>query len=192
VKRPVLEDRLGDRYILFGEWVYARHSVNYRQLPHYFFESDTYDKQGEEFLSLERRHALLDSTGIHTVPALHVGALDREKLVALIGQSRFDSEFENPFTNRINHLMEGLYLRIEHDGIVFGAGTVCTARVCREGQAESPLAVPNNDRESIERRGGHVVMTWNELCTSSHDDILGCAEDQPWCGAMAECEQDEG
>ncbi len=45
VKRPVLEDRLADRFILFGEWVYARHSVHYRRLPHYFFEFDIYDKQ---------------------------------------------------------------------------------------------------------------------------------------------------
>ena len=34
VKRPVLEERLGDRFILFGEWVYARHSVHYLRLPH--------------------------------------------------------------------------------------------------------------------------------------------------------------
>src|SRR5947208_17187721 len=54
VKRPVLEDRLADRYIAFGEWVYARHSILYRQLPHYFFEFDVYDKEGGDFLSLER------------------------------------------------------------------------------------------------------------------------------------------
>ena len=34
-----LAERLADRYILFGEWLYARHSIHYRQLPHYFFES---------------------------------------------------------------------------------------------------------------------------------------------------------
>ena len=34
VKRPELEDRLQDRYILFGEWVYAKHSVHYRRLTH--------------------------------------------------------------------------------------------------------------------------------------------------------------
>jgi hypothetical protein len=28
VKRPVLEARLADRLILFGEWLYARHSVH--------------------------------------------------------------------------------------------------------------------------------------------------------------------
>ena len=120
VKRQVLEDRLESRYILFGEWVYARHSVHYRELPHYFFEFDVYDKQGQEFLSLERRLALLAGTGIHTVPVLHVGALDREKLVSLIGPSHFDSVFENPLTDRIDHLMEGLYLRTEQDGAVTG------------------------------------------------------------------------
>ena len=36
--------------ILFGEWVYARHSVHYRRLPHYFFEFDIYDKQRRVFL----------------------------------------------------------------------------------------------------------------------------------------------
>src|SRR5439155_3360787 len=34
-KRPVLEGMLEDRRILFGEWLYARHSVHYRGLPHY-------------------------------------------------------------------------------------------------------------------------------------------------------------
>ena len=40
---------LEDRFILFGEWVYARHSVHYRRLPHYFFEFDIYDKQEARF-----------------------------------------------------------------------------------------------------------------------------------------------
>ena len=50
VKRYVLEERLGTQFILFGEWVYARHSVFYRQLTHYFFEFDIYDKEREQFL----------------------------------------------------------------------------------------------------------------------------------------------
>jgi hypothetical protein len=120
VKRSVLEDMLADQFILFGEWVYARHSVYYRQLPHYFFEFDIYDKHGAEFLSLERRLAILEGTGIQTVPVIHVGALDRQKLGALIGPSRFDSVFENPFTHCTDTLMEGLYLRTEANGMVTG------------------------------------------------------------------------
>jgi len=120
VKRHVLEQRLENRFILFGEWVYARHSIHYRSLPHYFFEFDIYDKQQEAFLDLEQRLALLEGTGVQTVPVLHTGPISRSDLEELIGPSRFDSHFENPFTKRTDNLMEGLYLRIEAEGIVFG------------------------------------------------------------------------
>jgi predicted kinase len=118
VKRPSLEDRLEDRYILFGEWAYARHSVHYRKLPHYFFEFDIYDKQAGAFLDLARRLPLIEGSGIQTVPVLHRGALNRERLLALIGPSQFDSKFENPLTKRTDDLMKGLYLRTEANGIV--------------------------------------------------------------------------
>jgi RNA ligase len=120
VKRPILEERLQDRYILFGEWLYARHSVHYRQLPHYFFEFDIYDKDAAEFLSLQRRLELVDGTGIQTVPVVHTGALGKAELASLIGPSRFDSQFDNPTTHRTDNLMEGLYLRTELNGVVAG------------------------------------------------------------------------
>ena len=120
VKRSVLEEMLGCDFILFGEWIYARHSIHYRQLPHYFFEFDIYDKANESFLSLERRSELLKDTGIQTVPVLHTGSLKKKQLPKLISPSSYDSEFENPTTKRTDNLMEGLYLRTEKDGIVTG------------------------------------------------------------------------
>jgi hypothetical protein len=120
VKRFVLEDCLQDRFILFGEWLYARHSIHYRGLAHYFYEFDIYDKQLRGFLSLERRLAMLDGTGLQTVPVIHTGAIDREQLVALIGPSRFDSQFANPLSGQTDPLMEGLYLRTEASGLVTG------------------------------------------------------------------------
>ena len=120
VKRATLEQILAGDYILFGEWMYARHSIHYRQLPHYFFEFDIYDKDRQSFLSLEKRQELLADTGIHTVPVIKTGPLKRNELEALIGPSNYDSQFENPLTGRIDNLMEGLYLRIEAEGIVTG------------------------------------------------------------------------
>jgi hypothetical protein len=113
VKRAVLEELLRNELILFGEWMYARHSIHYRQLPHYFFEFDIYDKRRQVFLSLAKREELLTGTGIHTVPVLRTGSLERDELVELIGRSRFDSHFENPLTRKTDDLMEGLYLRTE-------------------------------------------------------------------------------
>lgn len=120
VKRHALEEPLQNRYILFGEWVYARHSIHYRKLTHYFFEFDIYDKEQATFLDLERRMSLLAGTGIQTVPVVHTGAVDRDDLEDLIGPSQFDSRFEHPTTNRPDNLMEGLYLRTEADGDVTG------------------------------------------------------------------------
>jgi hypothetical protein len=120
VKRYELEKRLEDRFILFGEWVYARHSVHYQQLPHYFFEFDIYDKEIEAFLSLERRLAILEGAKIETVPVLHTGAVTRDELAELIGPSKFGSRFENPITKRTDNLMEGIYLRTEVAGVVTG------------------------------------------------------------------------
>jgi hypothetical protein len=55
VKRPVLEALLADQHVPYGEWLYAKHLVHYRALPHYFFEFDIYDKQAGKFLALDER-----------------------------------------------------------------------------------------------------------------------------------------
>jgi len=117
-KRPVMEEMLEDRLILFGEWLYARHSVHYLRLPHYFFEFDIYDKQRGEFLDLDSRLGHLEGTGILTVPVVHRGGIDEQELRALIDVSRFDSVFANPLTGRDDLIMEGLYLRTEAAGRV--------------------------------------------------------------------------
>jgi hypothetical protein len=119
-KRPVLEIMLEDRYILFGEWLYARHSVHYRRLPHFFFEFDIYDKQDGAFLDLAARLKILEGSGIQTVPVIHRGQATADELRALIGPSAYDSAFENPTTGRTDNLIEGLYLRTEAQGQVTG------------------------------------------------------------------------
>jgi hypothetical protein len=119
-KRPVLQAMLKDRLILFGEWLYARHSMHYRSLPHYFFEFDIFDKQRQVFLDLAARLELLEGTGILTVPVIYRGPLSADELAGLIAPSCFNSVFENPLTGDTDNLMEGLYLRTEADGAVTG------------------------------------------------------------------------
>lgn len=120
VKRNALEGMLENRFLLFGEWVYARHSIHYRKLSHYFFEFDIYDKQQQQFLGLKCRLALLERTGIQTVPVVHTGSVRRDELETMIGPSQFDSHFDNPTTNRPDNRMEGIYLRTEANGVVTG------------------------------------------------------------------------
>lgn len=117
-KRPTFEKMLGERFLMYGEWLYAKHSILYRQLPHYFFEFDVFDKHEQVFLDLDRRLELLDGTGIETVPVIHRGPTSIGALKAMISTSQFDSQFDNPFTNRTDEIMEGVYLRTESNGVV--------------------------------------------------------------------------
>jgi hypothetical protein len=154
VKRPTLEAMLADRFILFGEWLYAKHSVFYRALPHYFFEFDIYDKAEGGFLSLERRLAMLDGTGIHTVPVVHTGAAKHERLLECITESAFDSVFDNPLTGETDARMEGLYLRIEADGKTTGRAKMVrpefVERVKLSEHWQHQQMIPNQLREGAE------------------------------------------
>ena len=119
-KSNTLKAMLANRYILFGEWLYACHSIKYTRLSHFFFEFDIYDKQEKHFLELSQRLEMLKGTNVETVPVVHQGTLDRKTLPKLIGQSQFGSRFENPFTGQVDNLMEGLYFRTEAGGAVTG------------------------------------------------------------------------
>lgn len=117
-KEPVLKEMLGNRFLMYGEWLYAKHSIHYLSLPHYFFEFDIFDKEEKVFLDLEHRLELLKGTGIETVPVVHRGVIKLEQLQELIGPSEFYSQFENPLTGTTDDIMEGLYFRTESDGNV--------------------------------------------------------------------------
>ena len=54
-----LYELLGSRYIMYGEWLYAKHTVFYDRLPHYFMEFDIFDKENGRFFSTRRRQEFL-------------------------------------------------------------------------------------------------------------------------------------
>ena len=72
-KMDVLFESIADRFILFGEWCYARHSVYYNRLPDLFLGFDLYDKQAKNFFSTERRDKLFKEMGILGVPQIAKG-----------------------------------------------------------------------------------------------------------------------
>ena len=58
-----LLDVLTDRYVMYGEWMYAKHTIYYDALPHYFMEFDVLDTTTGEFLDTPRRAELLSPEG---------------------------------------------------------------------------------------------------------------------------------
>ena len=107
-----LWERLGSRFILYGEWLYACHTVFYDQLPHYFFEFDILDTETESFLSTARRRAMLAGGPVHSVPVLREGSFTKlTEITKLIEPSLYKSD---------GGVSEGLYLKWEEEGIVKG------------------------------------------------------------------------
>lgn len=101
-KIDILFDVLLDKYILFGEWCYVRHSVYYCELPDWFIAFDIFDKENHYFLSTELRYSLFIKMGVSFVPMLYEGYISKELLYSTIGKTAFGEE-----------IMEGVYLRID-------------------------------------------------------------------------------
>jgi hypothetical protein len=136
VHSPRLWPVLGRRYILYGEWLYARHTIFYTHLPHYFMEFDILDTETSTFLSTPKRREMLAGLPLTPVKLLHAGPLDSlESLAALVGPSHFirpghleqlqavcaalnlDAARALAETDPTG-LMEGLYIKVEEEGVV--------------------------------------------------------------------------
>ena len=55
------------KYILFGEWLFAKHSIHYSHLPDLFLAFDIFNKEKKEYLSVVERNSILDKTSISVI-----------------------------------------------------------------------------------------------------------------------------
>ncbi len=131
-----LQPVLGERYVIYGEWVYAKHTIFYDRLPHYFLVFDALDTVRDAFLDTPSRTALLENLPLASVPILATGAFQTpESLSALLGRSSFIGRDhiaalrESCLRDGLeparvasetdsSELMEGLYIKLERDGAV--------------------------------------------------------------------------
>lgn len=104
-----LFDLLEDRYVMYGEWLFARHTITYNLLPDYFLEFDIFDRQENHFLSTVRRKQILQGQPIHSVHVLDNWRYRRKSDVVQWA--------EGPSAFGMGH-KEGLYIKIEDDGVV--------------------------------------------------------------------------
>ena len=136
VHREAFYRVLGSRYVMYGEWMYAKHSVYYDALPHYFLEFDILDRETRKFLDTPSRKALTCRMPVVSVPVLKTGSFsDQKELLDLIGPSLYirpghmerlraycekeglDGERQCRETEG-SGLMEGLYIKVEEGGCV--------------------------------------------------------------------------
>lgn len=127
---------LGQRYIAYGEWLFAKHTIFYNRLPHYWLEFDVFDRDKEIYLTTADRKTLLGALPVVPVKVLFAGhARSYEELVAHIGKSIFigddwraslesvcrdrELSFEKALSQTdSSQLMEGLYIKVEENGRV--------------------------------------------------------------------------
>ena len=127
---------LGKRYIMYGEWLYAKHTVFYDRLPHYFLEFDILDRETGLFLDTPSRRRILAGSSVVSVPVLGEGVFRRrEELLELLGPSRYVSGEQRACLAEtaeklgldpgrilgetdLSGRMEGLYIKEEADGRV--------------------------------------------------------------------------
>ena len=136
--REVFFERLGSRYVVFGEWLYAKHTVFYDRLPHYFLEFDVFDLEQGTYLSTPVRANLLSDLPIVSVPVLGEGRFrSTDHLWSLLAPSQYKSDSWKVVLENIardmslpaegiasatdpSDLAEGLYIKWEHEGRVCG------------------------------------------------------------------------
>jgi RNA ligase len=130
-----LAARLVPGMTLYGEWLFAKHTIFYDALPHYFLEFDLRDPSGA-FWSTARRAAHLAGSPLRSVPVIWEGVVDDpDELPALVARSRYksptwrdrlratsielglDPDRQRDETDP-SDLAEGLYVKLEDAGEV--------------------------------------------------------------------------
>lgn len=80
------------RFVMYGEWMYAKHTVFYDRLPHYFLEFDVLDRDTGTFLGTAARRSLLAGLPIMPVPVVHQGPVtSADQLVSLVQPTQYKS-----------------------------------------------------------------------------------------------------
>ncbi|KIY63576.1 hypothetical protein CYLTODRAFT_402991 [Cylindrobasidium torrendii FP15055 ss-10] len=98
-----------ERYTLYGEWLYATHSIPYTRLPDWFMAFDMFDRVTGTFCDRQTLVALLNDSGIHVTPTIYEGPMPPDAV--LKDRVQQTSAF---WDGRI----EGLYVKVEGDGVV--------------------------------------------------------------------------
>lgn len=168
---------LGPRYVLYGEWLYAKHTIFYDALPHYFMEFDALDLQTDRFLDTPSRRRLLSGLPVASAPVLHEGVVaNTAALARLIGRSRYKTErwrarlrdaaaaapHDRALVERQtdpSEDMEGLYVKVEEGGAVQGrfkfvrAGFLATVIASDSHWRDRPI-LPNALSDGVDLFGG--------------------------------------
>ena len=100
------------RYILYGEWCYAKHGIYYNSLPNYFIAFDLFDRYHGKFLSTQKFFAkLAQAPSIIHVPILTINSFTKLEEI---------NKFLTKKSEFTDGNIEGVYIRKEDANYLIG------------------------------------------------------------------------
>lgn len=135
-----------NNWILYGEWLYAKHSIVYTNLPDYFVLFDIYDRDIDKFLSRDVVEKLILGTNINLINKISEGVYKYTELNKIENLAYSKSKYyDGP--------VEGVYLRIYDDDNKY--------------LKERAKIVRHNFLEEGDKHWTHNKLTLNKLNTKN-------------------------
>ncbi len=103
-------------YLIFGEWMYAKHSILYDQLPGYFIAFDLFESRTKQYLSVAKRNQILQQ--YTTIPIIHPIVSNqvistKQAYTQLLETNSFYCKPIKTNNNVKYQKVEGIYIRID-------------------------------------------------------------------------------
>lgn len=96
-----------ERYILYGEWMVAKHSIHYTHLPAPFIAFDMFDRLTRTFLSRSSLTHVLNGTDIYQVPLIaQLQSISKDQMLETM---------ERKSAYAPGCKIEGIYIKIEDE-----------------------------------------------------------------------------
>lgn len=134
-RQEALLKALTTRFVLYGEWCFAKNKTFYDALPDWFIGYDVLDRETQRFMPTAFREILLKCCGIHMAPRLWAGPFGKASAFgSMQGPSRLKTTkwrdgllreaarvgVKDPMAETDDSdWMEGIYVRVEDlEGVV--------------------------------------------------------------------------
>jgi protein-tyrosine phosphatase len=104
-----------DRYILYGEWCYAKHSIPYAALSDWFTAFDMFDRLENKFWSRNRLESYLADTGISVIPLIAKGSFSNIEALKKLVQTK-SQYYDGPVEGIVVRVNDGDDMFVESRG----------------------------------------------------------------------------
>jgi len=87
--REELMHKIPNNLAIYGEWLYAKHSIKYTDLPDYFLVFGVFNMEEDDWFGWEGVKEVADQLGLNTVPVIKRGQFDDSWKMEPSGESRY-------------------------------------------------------------------------------------------------------